>query len=101
MYEYVTSDIAGTQTVRSLVLRKGLKRYRKKHNDPSSSAGLGISDHDVLGKTALHSFLWEEYSYVTAKAMDPVSPQIPQHSFLDTTHLHSARVGDAASFCGC
>ena len=30
MYEYVTADIAGTQTVRSLVLREGFKMLQKK-----------------------------------------------------------------------
>jgi hypothetical protein len=102
MYEYVTADIAGTQTFRSLVLREGFKMLQKKSTMiPRPTRGLGRSDHDVLGKTALHIFLWEEYSYVTAKAMDPTSLQIPQHTFLDITHLHSARVADAANLYRC
>lgn len=68
---------------------------------PRPARGLGRSDHEVLGKTTLHSFLWEEYSYVIAKAMDSTSPQIPQHTLLDITHLQSARMADAANFCGC
>jgi hypothetical protein len=40
MYECVTADMAGTQIVRSLVLREGFKMLQKKHGDPLSNAGV-------------------------------------------------------------